>query len=137
MKIAFITDDGQTISRHFGRAAHYLVVEVENGEEVSREMRDKLGHRNFADESEHHEHDHQGQDGAASHAGAESHGKHMSMAEAISDCQVLICGGMGMGAYQSMQQLGITPVVTQEEDIDAALEAYLSGKLKDHTEMLH
>jgi predicted Fe-Mo cluster-binding NifX family protein len=131
MKIAFITDDGKTISRHFGRAGHYLVVEVENGEEVSREMRDKLGHRNFSQAEEHHDHDQSG------HSGMESHGKHMSMAEAIGDCQVLVCGGMGMGAYQSMQQLGITPIVTQESDIDAALEAYLKGDLKDHTEMLH
>lgn len=57
MKIAFITDDGRTISLHFGRAAHYLVVKVENGEEISREMRDKLGHQNFSQAGEHHEHD--------------------------------------------------------------------------------
>lgn len=61
----------------------------------------------------------------------------MSMAEAIGDCKVLICGGMGMGAYQSMQTLGITPIVTQETDINTALEAYFNGDLKDHTEMLH
>lgn len=133
MKIAFITDDGKTISRHFGRAGHYLVVEVENGEEVSREMRDKLGHTHFAQMGEHHDHAHS-HDG---HSGMESHGKHQSMAEVISDCQTLICGGMGRGAYQSMQVLGITPVVTKEFEIDAALDAFLKGELTDHTEMLH
>lgn len=135
MKIAFITDDGKTINRHFGRAGHYLVVEIENGEEISREMRDKLGHDHFAQMGEHHEHDHEhSHDG---HSGEESHGKHQSMAEAISDCQTLICGGMGRGAYQSMEVLGITPVVTQEFEIDAALKAFLKGELTDHTEMLH
>ena len=32
MKIAAITDDGQTISMHFGRAQYYLICTVENGE---------------------------------------------------------------------------------------------------------
>jgi predicted Fe-Mo cluster-binding NifX family protein len=133
MKIAFITDDGKTISRHFGRAGHYLVVEIEDGEEVSREMRDKLGHSHFHNAGDHHTHDQQGQSGTS----AESHGKHVSMAEVISDCKALVCGGMGMGAYQSMERLNITPVVTQETEIEAALEAYLKGDLEDHTEMLH
>jgi len=31
MKIAFVSDDGITISRHFGRATYYVVVEIENG----------------------------------------------------------------------------------------------------------
>ncbi len=50
MKIAAITDDGKTISQHFGRAAHYLVATVEDGKIVNREMRDKLGHAHFANE---------------------------------------------------------------------------------------
>ncbi len=35
MKIAAITDDGKTISLHFGRAQQYLVATVENGQIVS------------------------------------------------------------------------------------------------------
>lgn len=134
MKIAFITDDGEQISRHFGRAAYYLVIEVEDGKVVSREMREKLGHRNFAAQGEHDEHEH---DHGQGHSGMESHGKHVSMAEAIKDCEALICGGMGMGAYQSMEQLGITPIVTEKSDIKETLQAYLDGSLKDQTEMLH
>ena len=34
MKIAFVTDDGQSISAHFGRAAYYLVVDVVDGKET-------------------------------------------------------------------------------------------------------
>ncbi len=48
MKIAFATQDGQTISRHFGRAPHYLVT-IENGAVAQRELRDKASHA-------HHEH---------------------------------------------------------------------------------
>jgi predicted Fe-Mo cluster-binding NifX family protein len=59
------------------------------------------------------------------------------MANTISDCQVLICGGMGMGAYESMRRLKIQPVVTDYRDIAGAVQAYLDGKLTDHTEKLH
>jgi len=44
MKIACITDDGQTISQHFGRASHYMVVTVEQGQIVDHEMREKRMH---------------------------------------------------------------------------------------------
>ena len=59
------------------------------------------------------------------------------MAEAISDCDALICGGMGRGAYQSMETFGIKPIVTKIEGIDEAVNAYLEGTLKDQTDMLH
>jgi predicted Fe-Mo cluster-binding NifX family protein len=58
MKIAVITDDGQTISQHFGRAAHYLVLPVEDGWITGRELRDKLGHQQFASETHQHEEEH-------------------------------------------------------------------------------
>ena len=48
MKIALVTEDGQTISQHFGRAAHYLVVTIEDGKIIGRQLRDKLGHTHFA-----------------------------------------------------------------------------------------
>lgn len=131
MRIAFITDDEKTISQHFGRAAHYLVVKVAEGQVIERELRDKLGHSQYA--KDHHEPNHtqgSGMDSA-------SHRKHQQMAEAISDCDVIICGGMGRGAYQSMQSFGIRPVVTDITDIDRALQAFLEDNLKDMTEKLH
>ncbi|HRS74533.1 MAG TPA: NifB/NifX family molybdenum-iron cluster-binding protein, partial [Anaerolineaceae bacterium] len=63
--------------------------------------------------------------------------KHKSMAETISDCKVVLCGGMGMGAYDSMRRLEITPIVTDLKDIDEAVKLYLEGKLVDHPELLH
>jgi predicted Fe-Mo cluster-binding NifX family protein len=59
------------------------------------------------------------------------------MAEVISDCEALLCGGMGYGAYQSMAQVGIKPVVTDLTAVDAAVLAYAAGTLVDHTERLH
>jgi predicted Fe-Mo cluster-binding NifX family protein len=132
MKIALITDDGQTISQHFGRAPYYLVVTIEEGKEVQREMRAKLGHNHFASQ-EHGEHNPNERHGFDQG----SHDKHTSMAQTIADCEAIICGGMGAGAYESMRRLNIRPVVTDLRKIDDAVQAYLSGSLKDRTELLH
>jgi len=59
------------------------------------------------------------------------------MAAAISDCQVLLARGMGAGAYENMKDAGIRPVVTDIANIDEAVEAYVEGRLVDHTEKLH
>lgn len=133
MKIAVITDDGKTISQHFGRAPYYLVFSVENGQIVQRELREKMGHNQFSAEPHPEEHHHSGEHGQDE----VSHGKHTLMAGTISDCQVLLCGGMGYGAYESMRRLNIRPVVTDLGDIDAAVQSYLNGTLVDHTEKLH
>jgi predicted Fe-Mo cluster-binding NifX family protein len=131
MKIAVITDDGKSISQHFGRAPYYMVFSIEDGKIVNQEMRDKMGHNQFsaAGQDEHH-HEQHGLDPAA-------HDKHVQMAGSIADCQVVLCGGMGMGAYDSMRRLNIQPVVTDLRDIEAAVQAYMDGKLVDHTEKLH
>jgi predicted Fe-Mo cluster-binding NifX family protein len=59
------------------------------------------------------------------------------MAEAIADCQALLCGGMGAGAYQSMVERGIKPVVTEITDIEEAVMAYIEGRIVDRTDRLH
>lgn len=131
MKIAAITDDGVTISRHFGRASHYAVLTVEKGEIVKQEMRDKLGHREFAGRETH------GDESGRHGYGPSSQDRHARMVEAIADCEVLLCGGMGWGAYEAMKGHGIKPIVTDIAEIDAAVQAYLDGRIKDLTERLH
>jgi predicted Fe-Mo cluster-binding NifX family protein len=132
MKVAVITDDGKTISQHFGRAPYYLVVTVEGGKITGRELREKLGHRHFASQPHEEEH-HCGPHGM----GAGSHDKHLQMSDAITDCEALLCGGMGTGAYRSMQARGIRPVVTELQDIDEAVLAYVNGSIVDRVEKLH
>ena len=131
MKIAIVTNDGTTISQHFGRAPFYLVVTVEEGKIAARERCDKLGHAQFQSEP------HSEVNDARGHGfGAESQSRHARMAGAIADCQVLLAGGMGAGAYESMKDAGIQPIVTDIGVIDDAVHAYLEGRLIDHTERL-
>ena len=134
MKIAAVSDDGTTISQHFGRAPLYLVVTVEDGRIVSREARDKLGHAQFAGEE--HEEPH-GPDPRGHGFDPASQDRHVRMVAAIADCEILLARGMGAGAYESMKQAGIRPVVTDIPEIDDAVQAYLSGEILDHTERLH
>jgi predicted Fe-Mo cluster-binding NifX family protein len=134
MKIAAVSDDGATISEHFGRAPFYVVVTVEDGRITGRETRDKLGHAQFA-----------GEPGEpAREPDPRGHGfdpaaqdRHARMAAAIADCGVMLARGMGAGVYASMEAAGIRPVVTDVTDIDAAVAAYLAGGLQDHVEKLH
>ncbi|HLE50536.1 MAG TPA: NifB/NifX family molybdenum-iron cluster-binding protein [Anaerolineales bacterium] len=132
MKIAAITEDGHTISQHFGRAPHYLIVTVEDGQIVNRELREKLGHAHFSNEP--HEPETPGQPHGFSPTAQDRHAR---MAEAISDCEALLCRGMGMGAYESMQARGIRPVVTEIASIDEAVIAYVEGHIVDHVDRLH
>ncbi len=132
MKIAVISDDGVTISQHFGRAEMYIVLTIKDGQVVAEEKRPKLGHRAFAGEP-HEELDAQGRHGFG--AGAQS--RHEQMATAISDCQALIAGGMGWGARESLQQLGIEVVITDVEDARDAALRHAGGDLPNLVERLH
>ena len=132
MKIAAITDDGKTISQHFGRAPYYLVVTIEDNKIVDCEMRNKLGHVQFQEEGHHDENS-----GERHGFGPEADHRHGRMAEAIADCEALLCRGMGMGAYESMKVLNIRPVVTDIADIEEAVLAYTKGQIVDHVEKLH
>jgi predicted Fe-Mo cluster-binding NifX family protein len=132
MKIAAISEDGITVSQHFGRAPYYVVVTVEDGKVVSKENRDKAGHHTFAAHHEEHL------------APGERHGfdtgaqiRHAGMMNNITDCQVLIAGGMGWGAYESLKSRGIETVVTDVENIEDAVKLYLQGKLPNLMERLH
>jgi predicted Fe-Mo cluster-binding NifX family protein len=131
MKIAAITEDGIAISQHFGRAPLYLVVTVEDGKIVSKDTRDKTGHHTFA---AHH----------TDIAPGERHGydagaqvRHTSMMANIADCQVLLAGGMGWGAYESLKNNNIEPIVTDVSSIDEAVKLYLEGRLPNLMERLH
>ncbi len=135
MKIAIVSDEGTTISQHFGRAPFYVVVTVENGKIVSREKRDKLGHAHFAGEP--HAHESHGADTRGHGFDAASQSKHQRMASAIADCEVLLARGMGAGAYESLRSANIQPKITDIANIDDAVRAYLDGSLVDHPERLH
>ncbi len=137
MKIALVTDDGNTISQHFGRAGYYEVLSVENGSVIGRERREKPAH------GLHHQHPHDPgavhlhESGDTAAAGGGAVNAHGAMLAPITDCQVLISRGMGYGAYDSLRGAGIQTIITDVREIDEAVGKYLAGELVDHPERLH
>jgi predicted Fe-Mo cluster-binding NifX family protein len=132
MKIAAVSDDGYNISQHFGRAPYYVVLTVENGVIVNKEQRSKTGHHTFAGDEPH-----KMAPGERHGFDAGSQSRHASMAETIADCEVLLAGGMGWGAFESLKSYNIETVVTDVDNIYKAVELYLKGKLPNLMDRLH
>ena len=131
IKIAFVTDDGTTISPHFGRARYYEVVQIQEGVVIHRERREKAGHHTFGQAEEHHGHNGQhGFDGA-------SRDKHATMVSPITDCQMMVARGMGAGAFHHITEAQILPVLTSNRTVDEALKEIIAGTITNHIERLH
>jgi predicted Fe-Mo cluster-binding NifX family protein len=132
VKIAIATDSGRTVSMHFGRAARYAVLTVEDGVVIERELRDKFSPHGTPAAEAHEER------GTGPHGtGQGSDLRHDQMASAIADCSAVICGGMGYGAYSRMEANGIRPIVTDIRDVDEAAIECAAGRIVDHSERLH
>ncbi len=130
-KVAVVSEDGTTVSQHFGMAPWYMVYTIQDGKLAATEKREKAGHHQMGNAHPH---------GSQTHGHVQdtaSQDLHNRMASTINDCKVLITGGMGMGAYQSMKSNNIEPIVTDVRDIGQAVKLYLQGKLPNLKERLH
>lgn len=119
IKVAVPTDDGETISRHFGQARFFKVITLENNQVAAAETREKASHQH-GDQS-HSEGVHPGQ----------------QMVETISDCQVLISGGMGTPALNRATAAGLKVFLTGNSSIDTAVKDYLAGTLESDLSLIH
>jgi predicted Fe-Mo cluster-binding NifX family protein len=136
MKIAIATDDGRTVSSHFGRAEKFVVITIDDGFIILRETLIKANHHDFK---------HDGLDGQ-NRSCDDARGKgydrqsddnHNRIYETITDCQVVLARSMGRGVYIGLHQMDIQPILTDIRDIDIAVQAVIDGSIKDHPERLH
>ncbi|MGA2505402.1 MAG: NifB/NifX family molybdenum-iron cluster-binding protein [Anaerolineales bacterium] len=130
MKIAVVSDDHSTICAHFGRAVYYEVFNISDGKVTGHETLPKASHDRSANEP-------YADPGFAHGQGSAEENLHTRMFAPILDCQVLLAGGMGKGAYNGLKQAGVRPVLTDMRDIEQAVKSYLEGTLTDHPELLH
>ena len=100
MKIAVTYDNGN-IFQHFGRTESFKVYEVEDNKVISSEV---IGSNGVG---------------------------HGALAGLLSgqSVDVLICGGIGVGAQAALQEAGVELCAGAEGDADQAVEAYLKGEL--------
>jgi len=116
MRIAIPTNDGTSISEHFGRSATFLIFEIENGQIRAREMK-----RNGA---------HHAQGACDHHSTASKPHSHAGILTAIKGCEIVICAGMGSRAAAALKAGGVTQiVVTKAGPAEETVSAYLTGKL--------
>ena len=117
MRIAVASDDGVSIAGHFGRCAGFIIFDIDNG--ITRKLdylSNTFGHHN------HGECDHQ-------HEGGQHHG-HDAFADALQDCQAVLCGGMGRRAVMDLEARGIKAVITSQEiDAEGAVKLFAQGQL--------
>ncbi len=116
-RIAAVTENGLLLSSHFGRAPYFKVFSVEEGQILGEETRLKPFH------------------GQHSHDEPHAH-LHDDMFAPIADCQVLLCGGMGLPAYEKAQAAGLEVLLTGGE-IPTAVQAYLDGKIVSDLRRIH
>ncbi len=119
MNIAVVSDDEKTIASHFGHAKGFAIYRLENDrlEKVEYRPNTFTGHARGLAGKDH---------------GIDRHGP---ILEALKDCQVVISGGMGRRIYKDLSETGIEVLVTQEKDIQSALERYLKGELDNHEDL--
>lgn len=119
MKIAVPTNDGTSISEHFGRSAAFLVFELEGGRISTRDLRANSGcHPQQTDTC--------GND----HQPVHPH-NHSAIVATIADCEVVLCGGMGQRAADALKSHGISPVFVNETGTaEQIVQAYAAGTLK-------
>jgi predicted Fe-Mo cluster-binding NifX family protein len=111
MKIAVATADGKTVSQHFGQSRGFIVFTVEGGRIAGREMKS-------AADTPHNE-------GVCSGQARQGVG----IAAMLDGCEALLCGGMGGGAAQAVQQLGLKAMVLAGvQDAEEAVRMYCEGR---------
>lgn len=128
MKIAIVTDDGQSVSPHFGRARNYVVITVADGAIVGRELRPKSA-PHLEGGTSHREDD--------SHDGPAAHARHDGMIAPITDCGHVIARGMGRGAHDRITAAGIEAIVTDIAGADEAALACAAGRIENLLGRLH
>ena len=99
-----------------------MIFEIENGEVKSREYIPNTftGHaRGLRERGLHHQYD-----------------THVAIIENLRDCKAVISHGMGRRLYDDLTSAGIEVYVTDETDVDKAIELYLKGQLRNVSELL-
>lgn len=102
MKVAVTYDNGE-VFQHFGHTEKFKVYEIEDSKVVSSEIVDSNG---------------------------SGHGALAGLL-ANHDIKVLICGGIGGGAKDALDEYGIETFAGTEGNADEAVEKYLRGELVD------
>ena len=135
MKIAAVSDDGAKIAPDFGRAKQVLVFLVADRRIVSQEAREKVPDARPQGDQEARPRD--PNDHFAGHrVGPGPRSRYDEMAATIGDCDAVLAGGMAIGAYNALRGYGIEPIITDIDDVEQAVRAFVEGTIQNLVERL-
>ncbi len=140
LKLAVVTDDGETISAHFGRAKFFQIYTLVDGVITASERIEKVAHQHGHNHDDHAQANGnvQIQSGAAVvQQGQEEAARHADMFAPLKGCAVVLARGMGYGAHTGLNAVGVQPIITDIRLITDAIKAYTDGTIVDHPEKLH
>jgi len=125
-KIAVAQLNESEISKHFGRSPLFGIYTIADGEVIETEMRmNTFTHHMKNDNGSDHTHRGRGNENRN-----HSH-NHKSVVNGLADCQVIISGGMGMGAINNLSAAGKEIIITDEKLSEQAVKKYIIGELKN------
>ncbi len=116
MKIAVVTDDNETISYHIGKAKKFSILTVDEGQIVSREIRERTGCLDYQLERSKGQTRHQGAPGENGY-GRHSIEDRRSWLKLIFDCKAVLARGMDQRANNGLRCMGIQPIITDIPEI--------------------
>jgi predicted Fe-Mo cluster-binding NifX family protein len=104
MQIAVTSQNRKTITEHAGKCRKFWIYDLEKGVVTGKRLVEVSMEQSL-------------------------HASSGLLAEPLAEINILITGSMGPGLHARLMQSGILPVITMEEDPDAAVTAMLSNRL--------
>jgi predicted Fe-Mo cluster-binding NifX family protein len=119
MKVAVASEDGQVVSRHFGKSTCLLVYEIDGNAIRGGETRIELDdHATFCECQ-------------PPRAPGDLTRRRDRFVQAVQDCRVVLCGGMGWRVAGELIRRGVNPLVIHGQlSPREAVERYLAGTLQ-------
>ena len=125
-KIAVAQMNESKVSNHFGRSPYFGIYTIsEEGIEGPEMRKNTFSHHAQGGHGEQHDHHRHGQG-----PGEHNHSHH-SLVDGLNDCEVIIAGGMGMGAINSLSAAGMEVIITDENNAGTAVQKYKEGTLQN------
>ncbi|MEN8114578.1 MAG: NifB/NifX family molybdenum-iron cluster-binding protein [Actinomycetota bacterium] len=118
MKIALATRDGKNVTQHFGRMKMYVIVDIEDGREAGREVRE-LGET----PGRGHDNGH--------------HRRHAHVLASVQDCDVVVAGGMGFPIQEHAREAGMEVILTSVRPVDEVIAQFIAGTLVHEADRAH
>jgi predicted Fe-Mo cluster-binding NifX family protein len=122
-KIAIATNDGKRVTGHIGRCRSFMIYQLEENKVVDKELRENV----FTHHRTHQGHHHHGEGGGHNHT---------QLINGLKDCSYLVSSGGGWRIVEDLKQNNITPIFSDIETVEEAVDKFIAGELKNDAGLL-